>query len=155
MGITNQAGLAEGAFAVRWIRHESNFAADPCINELIKADGWEAYGRYWRLVEMLCASLAHYVPKRGEQGFKRYALGLSLDEEGLEDFLGTLLELDLIETDENGRYRSPLVDAHVRDMLRNRENGRKGGLAASRNRQQAQAAKGGADDEQSGGVYRF
>ena len=153
MGITNQAGQTEGAFAVRWIRHESNFAADPCINQLIKTSGWEAYGRYWRLVEMLCASLAHYVPKRGEQGFKRYALGLDFDDEGLEGFLSTLLELDLIETDENGRYRSPLVDAHVRDMLRNRENGRKGGHAASKNRQQAN--KGGAGDERSGGVYRF
>lgn len=120
---------------IPWVKHEARNAADPCIAQLIAQAGFEGYGRYWRLIELLADSPEHALPKVGERAFRRFQIGLRFeDEESFAGYLETLAALDLIERSEDGRCRIPLIDATAMKLEAARANGKKGGLKAAANR---------------------
>lgn len=121
---------------IPWAKHAADNAGNPCINQLIEIAGYEGYGRYWRLVELLLGTETHSIPDNSEQGYKRYTLGLKFeDAEKFEEFIELLVDLDLAAVDESGRRYIPLVDEAALSVAKNRFNGSKGGKAAARNRQ--------------------
>lgn len=137
MGKETSTETSGGTCIVQWLKHPSHIAGDPRIRRLILRRGHEGYGMLWSLLEMLATSQDHFIPQPNEQGFKRFAMGLDCDETEFESFLNELVDLELLATGNDGRYRSPFVDDHVSTMLRNRANASKGGKAAARNRQHA------------------
>ncbi len=138
MGIANQPVETLSMVSLPWVKHESRNAADPCITQLISMAGFEGYGRYWRLIELLSDSKTHEMPPIGERGSKRYQIGLGFTSmEALDSYLNTLLSLDLAERTERGCYRVPLVDRTANDIANARANGSKGGRKAALNRRSA------------------
>lgn len=142
MGTVNNA--AGDDYAVRvlsqcsipWVKHAADNAGNPCANQLIDVAGYEGYGRYWRLVELLLGTKTHSIPDSSEQGYKRYTLGLRFaNAEEFEEFIELLIDLDLAAVDGNGRRYIPIVDDAALSVAKNRFNGSKGGKAAARNRQ--------------------
>lgn len=132
----DSAAVALSRCPIPWAKHEAANAANPCINQLIDVAGYEGYGRYWRLVELLLGTEAHSIPCEDEQGYKRYTFGLRFpNAKEFEAFLGLLVDLDLAAVDESGRRYIPLVDAAALTVGKNRYNGSKGGRVAARNRQ--------------------
>ncbi len=124
---------------IPWVKHEAKNAGDPCIMQLISTMGFEGYGRFWRLVELLSNNPLHTIPLRNEQGYKSYLLGLGFTEpEPFETFISTLIDLDLVTVDEQGRRLIPLVESAALSVGMSRYNGRKGGKMAAANRKQKQ-----------------
>lgn len=120
---------------VLWVRHESTITADPCVRQLIDQEGFEGYGRYWRLIELLSDSTTHEIPPIGVRGYKRFLLGLGFaDDESFDEFLNVLISLDLLERTKRGCYRVPLVDKAAESLMKAKINGSKGGRTAAANR---------------------
>lgn len=93
---------------IPWVKHAADNAGNPCANQLIDVAGYEGYGRYWRLVELLLSTETHAIPDSNEQGYKRYTLGLRFaNAEEFEEFIGLLVDLDLAAIDESGRRYIP------------------------------------------------
>lgn len=133
---TNDATAHElSRVPIPWVKHESRNAANPCIAQLIDLLGFEGYGRYWRLVELLSDSELHTVPLPGEYGYKRYQLGLRFsDSEQFASYLETLSTLDLVKPLDSGRYSVPIVEESAESIGKSRAAGRKGGRKAAENR---------------------
>lgn len=124
---------------IPWVKHWASNAADPCIAGLIETLGFEGYGRYWRLIELLSTAGTHELPNASERGYMRYQLGLKFgsDARGAEEctaFLEALEALDLIERGEGGHYSVPIIEQTAQALMRNRENASKGGRTAAANR---------------------
>lgn len=135
MGTTTAITNDISAHPVQWFKHEACVTADPCVRQLIDKEGFEGYGRYWRLIELLCDSNTHEMPPIGARGYKRFLIGLGFnDDETLDAFLNTLISLDLLERTEHGCYRIQLVDKAVESLVRSKVNGSKGGRTAAANR---------------------
>lgn len=131
----DSAARALSRCPIPWAKHEAANAANPCVNQLIDVAGFEGYGRYWRLFELLLADASHSVPHRDEQGYKRYMFGLGFaDAESFETFLGLLLDLDLIAADESGRRYIAVIEDAALAYGQRRYNGGKGGTQAAQNR---------------------
>ena len=75
MGTMIATADCDSGFPVLWVRHESTITADPCVRQLIDQEGFEGYGRYWRLIELLSDSTTHEIPPIGARGYKRFLLG--------------------------------------------------------------------------------
>lgn len=142
MGINNFDEAAAARLSrvpIPWVKHEAKSAGDPCKAQLIALVGLEGYGRWWRLVELVADNPSHSIPRHDEKGYKAYLLGLMFtDAEEFEGFISTLLDLDLVITDEYGRRVIPLVEAAALDVGMSRLNGSKGGKAAAANRKRKQ-----------------
>lgn len=124
---------------VQWVKHRSNNAANPCILKFISVTGFDGYGRFWRLVELLSDSPSHAIPREGEKGYKTYLLGLNFnDATEFESFIETLIEFDLAGIDAYGRRIVPLVEESALDIGKQRLHGSKGGKTASANRKRKQ-----------------
>lgn len=138
MGMIDVQAESLSQVPIPWVKHESRNAANPCMSQLIDLEGFEGYGRYWRLIELLSDSTTHMVPPVGERGSKRYQIGLRFaSAETFGAFLETLLSLDLIESAGDGWYAVPLVEETAHSIGRSRANGSKGGRKAAENRKRA------------------
>ena len=95
---------------IDWFKHDINAQTDIKIKKLLKAKGYEGYGLYWHVVEML------YV--NGGK-INRCELEEELDLLDRKDFLETLLRLDLVGlTDDgsvtNGRVLGELAESEAK-----------------------------------------
>ena len=124
---------------ISWVKHEANNAGNPCMAQLIALTGFEGYGRFWRLVELLSDNSSHAIPRHDEQGYKTYLLGLMFtDAADFESYIATLIDLDLAAIDDYGRRVIPLVEASALSVGMSRYNGSRGGKAAAANRKRKQ-----------------
>ena len=131
-------------FRVPWFKHETGNASDPCIRQLINETGFEGYGRYMALNEMLGNAHSHHVPKDGEAAASAYASCLGFESRNdFNSFLSYLHHLGLLIVDESGHYRSPTIDAAAEGIAKKKASGRKGGQAAARNRRGGKRSIGG------------
>ena len=131
-----RAAVYMGQCPLPWVKHETATAANPCIAQLINREGFEGYGRYWRLIELLSSCSNHAIPRQGEQNYKALIIGLGFETcEEFDEFISTLQDLELVISDGRGRRCIPTVDEAAYTVGMARYNGRKGGKAAARNRQ--------------------
>lgn len=93
----------ESAKPMRWFRHDSDAHDDPAVAELLVGDdGFEVYGFYWVLVELLAARDRHYYDVGTDRGWAVLARDLGLDwrrPEGVErakELAGTLADAGLL-----------------------------------------------------------
>ena len=111
--------MAKSSF---YFDHDYNARNDQKILELRAEYGWNGYGIYFGLIEVLCESAGQI--KRGALG--GLSLGLSIDKKTLEKMLDFMVNIDLLH-EENGVIYSNRVNDHLafRSMLS--EAGKRGG----------------------------
>lgn len=116
--------------------HDANAASDIKCQRLIMRNGFDGYGRWWRLCEHLAASKGHAVPFKTDEDklILGQVLGLGggvYDElytiEQTSGFVEGLLDLGLLVKDENDLLFSPRMVENSMYFGRQRANGRKGG----------------------------
>lgn len=135
----NGATAADTGKPIQWVKHSAWYLADPLISHLIAVEGFEFYGRWWRLVELLMNDSAHAIPTTGERGYKRYLAGLGFrGDEELNGFIETLISYELLEDGGEGRYSAPLVNDAVRSVETLRASGRKGAEVRKEKRRAAE-----------------
>lgn len=88
---------------MKYLRHDTDAHKDPQIGELVIIGGMKYYGLYWLLAESLATHTPHFynrAKRSDERALKRdlsYLEDISAEE--LEQFLQTLAELGLINTE--------------------------------------------------------
>jgi len=83
-----------------WFRHDANARNDPKILALIRRHGFEAYGRFWTIIEIL-ASEKEYKLKKAPWLFEALADSMKCNREEAETFLNELVEeFELLQTDQ-------------------------------------------------------
>lgn len=119
-----------------YFSHDSNASADIKCQRLIMRNGWDGYGRWWRLCEHLAATKGHAVPFATDEdklilggilGFGASGFEAMITIEETTAFISCLLNIGLLVEDENGQLYSPRMVENSLYFGRQRANGSKGG----------------------------
>jgi hypothetical protein len=114
-----------------YFQHDSNARNDLRILSLRQIMGWEGYGLYWAMLEILRDQDGYKIPSSCQGSLM---LGLSLDEDRLKDFISNCLSLGLLVEKDGFLYsNSFLVRMSEIDERRMKlsEAGRRGGINSS------------------------
>lgn len=117
--------------------HDADSATDVKCRRLILRLGYEGYGRWWRLCEMMASTPGHAVPCATEEDRMLLCDELRCDDDELSALLGALADFGLVPADvlAEGRIASERMAKNALYFGRRRVNGKKGGNAkAERNR---------------------
>ena len=105
-----------------WFKHRCD--PSPRCGRLIFHEGFEGYGRYMRLMEIISSDSDHILADDAEW----LASELLMDADDVRGFLSDLVRFGLMEPVEGG-WRSPEIDdaeeRYARTCARNRENAMK------------------------------
>lgn len=117
--------------------HDAGAHADIKCQRLIRRCGWEGYGRWWRLCELMAATKGHMIELGTDEdaliladvlGFP--AATAADEKQAIEDvrkYVGTLLDIGLLTADGTGTLKSSRMLDNAVYFGRQRANGRKGG----------------------------
>lgn len=111
--------MAKSSF---YFDHDYNARNDQKILELRAEYGWNGYGIYFGLIEVLCESSGEI--KRGALG--GLSLGLGIDKKTLQELLDFMVSIDLLH-EENGVIYSDRVNEHLAYRTMLSEAGKRGG----------------------------
>lgn len=108
---------------MRYFKHDTNACDDPKLQDLRDEYGFEAYGRWWLLVEHLAGRVNHCYDVSRENGWRRLARDLEFDRgtSGIDqcrEFIATLYGLGLISRqsyDEFEHVRSVRLDRNAEE----------------------------------------
>lgn len=110
---------------LKFFPHDADAFEDIKCQRLFDALGWEGYGRWWRLCELLSGADGHEIRVDGrDAGIWARRLGLSV--EGLVAFAELLADCGLVELSD-GSVTSPRMTANARYAGICKVNGSKGG----------------------------
>lgn len=122
-----------------YFSHDSNSAMDIKCRRLLKAMGYEGYGRWWRVCELMAAATGHSLPVSEEMDAEILADELGFKGVGdLTGFLRRLCDFGLVSADalSGGRVESARMMRNAGYMGKRRAtamaNGRKGGRPPKR-----------------------
>lgn len=128
MGRVSQEQVEQAARApLKYFTHDSRAGEEARVRRLLRRCGWEGYGRFWRLCEMLAAEEGHELDVSDEEGREILAESLGLDVEGLGDLLCDLAGCGLLEMPGTGLITAPVVDETARYFGRKRAAAARGG----------------------------
>lgn len=83
-----------------YFAHDANASDDPKLQRLRDDHGWEAMGRWWRVVELLSAAEGHLIDVSRPQQWRRLAYALEFDgADECAEFVGWLAECGLVDRD--------------------------------------------------------
>lgn len=115
--------------------HDSDAAIDGACRKLLRRHGFEGYGRWWRLCELLAGAKGHVLPVSEEDDLMnlaeefRFVSGAFGDLQALEDckhFIEDLVEVGLLRVTEDGGVASDRMDRNATYFGTKRWGGRKG-----------------------------
>lgn len=125
--------------AQNWFKHDYNARNDDKILELRAEMGWEGYGLFFALIEMMCDNEQGYIDGQKIGGL---SLGLNVPKDTLKEFIEHCLDIGLFYIGDDEMIHNNRVDIHVDKMNSYIEAGKKG--AKKRwNKQSDRGAKGG------------
>lgn len=104
MAVTGQQISEEAAKPIPYFSHDNNAAEDIKCQRLLIRGGFEAYGRWWRVCELMAMYTGHHIPYATDEDF--LILGKQLMCEStkeLGDFVKLLADVELISIDALGR----------------------------------------------------
>lgn len=108
---------------LEYIIHDVNAHDDAALQDLRDEHGYEAYGRFWHLAELLGERVGHYYDIARPNGWRRLAQDLEYgrDDSGVKmcrEFIEELVRLGLLSEDayECGRVRSNRIDRNASKM---------------------------------------
>lgn len=79
-----------------YFSHSSRAFSDTKLKLLLTRYGFEGYGRWWALCELMAATENHSVKVGEEWELASLAYDLRIDENSLKEYLGYLTEIQLI-----------------------------------------------------------
>lgn len=114
---------------LRYFSHDSDAADDIKCKRLIRRLGYEGYGMWWRVCELMAAATGHTLPCATDEDREILCDELRCDEEALSVFVATLADVGLIDCDalSEGRIASRRMIDNALKFGRLRVNGRRGG----------------------------
>lgn len=133
---------------MEYFLHDSDSFYDIKCQRLVARLGFDGYGRWWLLCELLAAEPGHALPVETDEDrlilARRLGYGnwLCSDDEAVAragELIGELRDIGLVEKREDGCVWSPRLYENAAHLAKKREAGRKGG----RPRKGAQEAAGG------------
>lgn len=144
IGLDDGAGEPNGAQkalrpkGLSFIIHPSSYGARPELTALILARGYEAYGRYWRLAEMVAGGKTCGISYESACASKVFmgVLGFETLEE-LKGFIDALIEYGAASIDSSGDLDIPPVSESSSRIEDRRAGASKAGKASAK----ARAAK--------------
>lgn len=109
--------------------HDSDSAMDIKCRRLIRRLGYEGYGRWWRLCELMASTTGHCVPIATDEDREILCDDLCCDEDALDELVHTLVDVGLVVGDlaGEGRIASERMSENALYFGRQRVNGRRGG----------------------------
>lgn len=116
--------------------HDSDAADDGACRKLLRRRGFEGYGRYWRICELLAGAKGHVLPVSEEDDLMNLAEELRFVDgpfsdlqalEGCKRFIEDLVDLGLLRLTEDGGVASGRMDRNANYFGTKRWGGRKGG----------------------------
>lgn len=112
-----------------YFSHDSNARNDDKILELRAQYGWEGYGVYWAIIEILRDSSDYCYPSNAKAGL---SLSLNIGKADLEKYLNKMFEVGLLE-EKNGCFYSESLMKRMEEIDEKRRKraaaGRLGGTA--------------------------
>lgn len=110
---------------IDWFKHDINAQTDIKIKKLLKAKGYEGYGLYWHVVEMLYGN-------GGKMDRKEFEDELDLLDS--KDFMRTLLDLELVELADDGNVTCSRVIGELAEADAKRKEKSEAGKKGMRSR---------------------
>lgn len=117
--------------------HDADAANDMKCRKLIRRCGFEGYGRWWRLCELLASTSGHAIPVDTTEDLEilaevlRFDSGCFGDEfiaaEECKSFIETLLEIGLLKRNKDMFVENSRMRKNALYYGQQRANGRKGG----------------------------
>jgi hypothetical protein len=124
-----------------YFSHDSNARNDNKILELRAELGWEGYGLYWAIIEILRDSSDYTYSSNTKTGL---ALSLGIDKPKLEQLLGICIQLGLLVEEDGSFYSESLMrrmELSNEKRRKRAEAGRLGGEAKAKAKQKDSNAK--------------
>lgn len=91
--------LVEANKPLKWFKHDVRASQDEKCQKLLLVGGYEAYGRFWKLCELLADKHGHAFHTDDVLEVKILANTLQFDDtDDLQDFLDTLARFELIDS---------------------------------------------------------
>lgn len=121
--------LREAARPMEYFTHDAHAFGDIKVQRMFDALGYEGYGRWWHLCELMASTEGHEMRVDGVDG-RLWARRLGTDEEGLQAFADVLVASGLASVD-GGVLRLPGMQRRAEKLgaqiACGRANGMKGG----------------------------
>ncbi len=115
-----------------YFAHDADAASDMKCRKLVRRWGYEGYGRWWRLCELLAAEHGHRLDMGDADvaGVVADELGMTLEE--VSEFVSYLVENSLLKTDDEGHVWSERMAKNSVLFGKKRAAGRAGGKKSRR-----------------------
>jgi len=94
-----------------WFKHDSNASQDPKMVMLTSVYGFEGYGRFWRIIEMIREQEGYRIDISSKHAFKMFAsLLMFTNEEEAKNFIQDCVEeFNLLEMDNEHLWSPSLI----------------------------------------------
>ena len=129
-----QDAMERSCAPMLYFSHDSNAMDDIKCKLLVRRGGFEAYGRWWRLCELLAMGRGHtiHVEDEDEAAILADDLGFDSWEGGCRDYIGSLADIGLIDPSmlAEGRVCSKRMMDNALRFGRRRAGGARGGRSA-------------------------
>ncbi len=145
MAVKSEQDLREiaecAAGPMAFFPHDSGAADDSACRKLLRRHGFEGYGRWWRICELLAGTKGHELPVSEEDDLMnlaeelRFIAGPFSELQALEsckEFIEDLVSLGLLRVTEDGGVASGRMDRNANYFGAKRWGGRKGGSKRKR-----------------------
>lgn len=127
MGEVTAAEVTEAAKRpMRYFSHDADAAEDMRCCRLRRRYGWEGYGRWWRLCELLAAEHGHRLDMGDEDVVGIVAMKLDMEDEELVKFVMFLAEVGLLRKTPRGTVWSDRMERNAEAFGKKRAAGMKG-----------------------------
>lgn len=109
--------------AQNWFKHDYNARNDDKLLQLRAMMGWEGYGLFFALVEIMCENDKGYIDGQKIGGL---SVGLGVPIDTLQELIEGCLDVGLFYIGDDEMIHNSRVDHHVAKMKSFREAGKKG-----------------------------
>jgi hypothetical protein len=128
--MTERDVMSEAAKPLPYFSHDSNAAEDIKSRRLIRRGGYEAYGRWWRLCELMAFNTGHRIPISTNEDMDILCDDLKFStRKDLMDFVQMLTDVGLVSVDAlgDGELASERMDRNAAAVGKQRAAGKLGG----------------------------
>ena len=106
-----------------YFSHDSNARHDPKILAMKSVYGYQGYGWYWAIIEMMREQESYKLPLSGKYKFDGFAMQLNCKPEEAEKFINDCInEFDLLKSDNEYLWSESLITRmnkyqHIKDIF--------------------------------------
>lgn len=102
---------------LRWFKHDVDASRDPKLRRLIRTLGWDMYGRWWRLCELMAEVEGHGIDVSDDCGWELLSEDLDLPVDACREFVAWLVGVGLLSRDSLEGFGTIRSERMQRDCL--------------------------------------